>query len=47
MKKIIYFLALAATLSLAISSCKGKDKKDDGEDEMEDMTYVITVSDLA
>lgn len=43
MKKLLYFLALAATLSMS-SSCKDKKDKDD-EDDMEDMTLVVSGAD--
>lgn len=39
MKKMIYLVVLAVTFSLA-TSCGSKDK-DKGEDDMEDMTYVV------
>jgi hypothetical protein len=47
MKKLIYLFALAATLSMALTSCGGKDKDDDDADDMDDMTYVIQSSHLA
>lgn len=47
MKKMIYLFALAATLSLAFSSCGGKDKDTDDEGDMDDMTLVIQPSHLA
>jgi hypothetical protein len=47
MKKLIYLFALAATLSLAFSSCGGKDKDKEEGDDMEDMTLVITPGYLA
>lgn len=39
MKKMIYLVVLAATFSLA-TSCKGKDKEAEPEEEP-DMTYVV------
>ncbi len=45
MKKLFYLVVLAATFSLA-ASCKGKDKEHSDED-MEDMTMVVTPASLA
>lgn len=45
MKKLIYLVVLAATFSLA-ASCKGKDKEH-SDDDMDGLTMVITVENLA
>lgn len=47
MKKLIYLFALAITLSMALTSCGGKDKDSDDTEDMDDMTLVITSSHLA
>lgn len=39
MKKMIYLVVMAAMLSLT-TSCGGKDKEK-GDEDMEDMTYVV------
>jgi ABC-type phosphate/phosphonate transport system substrate-binding protein len=45
MKKLFFLVAFAATISLA-TSCKDKEK-DHSEDEMDDLTLVISAEQLA
>lgn len=40
MKKLAYILMLVATVSLAFSSCKSKDKEH-SEDDMDSLTLVV------
>ncbi|MBK7442989.1 MAG: hypothetical protein IPI65_16120 [Bacteroidetes bacterium] len=45
MKKLIYLVVMAATFSLA-TSCKDKEK-DHSDDDIDDITYVISADNLA
>lgn len=45
MKKLFYLVVLAATFSLA-TSCKSKDK-DHSDEEMDDLTLVVSVESIA
>ncbi len=46
MRKLIYLVLLAATCSLMLNACKSKDK-DHSDDEIEDLTLVVTPDALA
>lgn len=46
MRKLIYLVLLAATCSLMLNACKSKDK-DHSDEEMEDLTLVVTTDTLA
>jgi ABC-type phosphate/phosphonate transport system substrate-binding protein len=45
MKKLFFLVAMVATISM-LASCGGKDK-DHSEDEMEDLTLVVSTSHFA
>lgn len=47
MKKLFFLALMTAALSMTLTSCGGKDKKDDDAGDMEDMTLVVTPAEVA
>lgn len=47
MKKLFFLALMTTALSMTLTSCGGKDKKDGDEGDMEDMTLVVAPAEVA